>query len=150
MRYVDQDEASKAQQESADKSAKEHVNRAAIAPKAWDALAAALRADVDYYNGHPKTTLDKRIELRVMQHPQLIELYWRGKTFPLLHVEPKTGDSGMFSYSLRSATRQGLEHRSGAIAPSGENEFTVTGDCRHSHVDAAKVSEELLSPVLFP
>jgi hypothetical protein len=73
LKFQELDEAATAQQESGSKTAKDHNARLALAAKAWDQLASALRADIDQYNAHPSAK--RRVGIRVMQSPILIEVY---------------------------------------------------------------------------
>jgi len=148
LKFTELDEATKAREESGSKAAKDHNGRLATAAKAWNQLASALRADIDQYNAHPKAK--RRAGIRVMQSPILIEVYWHGETRVLLDVSPRSGEP-IFSYSALAFKPSGAQQYSGVISPTSENEFTLTGGhSQSSHIDAAKLSEELLSPVLFP
>ena len=148
LKFKEQDEAAEARQESIGRAAQEHNARVAVASKAWERMVEALRADVQQYNAHPKAK--KRVEIRVTQNPILVEVNWRGELRVLLHITRPAGEV-VFGYSAVSFKASGAEQYSGEIAPTSENEFTLVDSNRQPrHIDVAKLSEELLSPVLFP
>jgi hypothetical protein len=150
LKYKQAEGAQEARQQSTANAAQLTVDRNAVGAKAWDKLIAALRADVAYYNEHPKTQLERRVELLIPQHPRLVELHWRGKTMPLLHIEQKKEHPAVFSYVLRSGKSTGPERDSGEIGAESDSEFVVNDRGTVKCLDAAGLSEELLSPVLFP
>jgi hypothetical protein len=143
MKFKELEEVPRTQEESSRRAAREANDRQTLASKAWDNLAKAIRADIDQYNAHPSAK--RRAGIRVMQHPKLIEVFWNGETRVLLHISPKP-DEPVFSYSAISLKPNGAQQYNGEIAPTSENEFRF----QSNHIDAAKLSEELLSPVLFP
>jgi hypothetical protein len=148
LKFREQEEAMRAQEESVGKSAQQQVSRLAIAAKAWNRLVDMLRSDIAQYNSHPKAK--KRVEIRVVQNPNLIEVNWRGELRILLQISRKPNES-IFMYSALSLGQNRSEQYGGQIEPQSDNEFTLVDRWKHSlQVDLAKLSEELLSPVLFP
>jgi hypothetical protein len=148
LKFKDLDDKAQVQQASASNATKDQNARAAICCKAWEQLASVLRADIYQYNSHPKA--QKRIEIRVMPRPKLIEVYGHGETRVLLQISLET-DGVIFSFSALSLGPDRSRQYSGEIAPVSENEFAfIVGREQALRVDAAKLSEELLSPVLFP
>jgi hypothetical protein len=126
---------------SSGKSAEDCRARRGVVAEAWKNLEGAIRADVACYNAHPKAK--RRLEIMASQHPKLIEVRWReGTSSPLISIKWKPREFG-FEYSRLSAKSR--------INPIGENEFTLVGERKQPlRIDAPKLSEELLSPALFP
>ena len=151
-KFKEVEEAQRAEQERVAAETREQNRRRALAAKAWDALAAALRADIDEYNAHPMAK--RKLELRVSSNPALIEVYWKSTTRSLLQISRNAAEP-TFAYSAISARASGPGQFGGEIVPTAEDQFQLGSNRERMQQDevvklsAAKLSEELLSPTLF-
>jgi len=152
-KFKELEEAQRAEQERLAAEAREQNRRLALAAKAWEGLTAALRADIDEYNAHPMAK--RKLELRVSQTPVVIEVYWKGTSRPLLQISRPAGEA-TFTYSILSARNSGPGQYGGEIVPAAENEFQFGASRERMQQDETvklspeQLSEELLSPALFP
>ena len=77
-KFKELEEVGSAQGESTNKAARDYKARLAVVSKAWDNLTAVMKADIEQYNAHPSAK--RRVGIKVMQQPKLIEVYWEGET----------------------------------------------------------------------
>ncbi len=106
-----------------------HKDDLALATKSWEKLAEDIKSDIAKWNAR---TPEQR--LNVSATPEFIGVFWRSAPKEVLVVSRKLNQTTA-RYGAPPTLRQYQKH---------EGEIDLLRE------DAAKLSEELLSPVLFP